>query len=81
MPGPLYHLIARGNQRRRAFREAADHRRYLELLARYQQRHGATLYAYALLPTHLHLLLSPERLALSNTMQALQQGHEIARSG
>lgn len=73
VPGALYHVIARGNQRRTIFRDAGDYRRYLDLLARYQQRHGFTLYAYVLLPNHLHLLLSPGRFALSKTMQALQQ--------
>lgn len=73
VPGALYHVIARGNQRRTIFRDAVDYRRYLDLLARYQQRQGFTLYAYVLLPNHLHLLLSPGRFALSKTMQGLQQ--------
>ncbi len=71
--GALYHVIARGNQRRTIFQDAVDYRRYIDLLARYQQRHGFTLYAYVLLPNHLHLLLSPGRLSLAKTMQGLQQ--------
>lgn len=73
IPGALYHVIARGNRKQTIFRDAVDYRRYVDLLARYQQRHGFTLYAYALMPNHLHLLLSPERLPLSKTMQGLQQ--------
>jgi REP element-mobilizing transposase RayT len=71
--GALYHVIARGNQRHTTFRNAVDYRRYIDLLARYQQRHGFTLYAYVLMPNHLHLLLSPGRLLLAKTMQGLQQ--------
>lgn len=71
--GALYHVIARGNQRRPIFRDAGDYRRYLALLARYQERHGFTLYAYVLMPNHLHLLLAPGRRALAKTMQGLQQ--------
>lgn len=73
IPGALYHVIARGNRRQPIFQDAVDYRRYLDLLARYQQRHGATLYAYALMPNHLHLLLSPGRLSLAKTMQGVQQ--------
>lgn len=54
-------MLARGNQRRTIFRDASGYRRYAELLARYQQRHGFTLYAYVLIPNHLHLLISPTR--------------------
>jgi REP element-mobilizing transposase RayT len=75
IPGALYHVIARGNQRRTIFKDPADYRRYIELLVRYQQRHGFTLYAYVLMPNHLHLLVSPGRLALSKTMQGLQQSY------
>lgn len=71
--GALYHVLARGNQRRPIFRDAVDYRRYLDLLARYQERHGFTLYAYVLMPNHLHLLLAPGRLPLAKTMQGLQQ--------
>ena len=73
VPGTLYHVIARGNQRRHIFRDEADYQRYTELLAGYQQRHGFTLYAYVLMPNHLHLLVSPQRLSLAKTMQGLQQ--------
>ena len=53
VPGALYHVIARGNQRRTIFRDAVDYQRYVDFLARYQQRHGFTLYAYVLMPNHL----------------------------
>ena len=33
VPGTLYHVIARGNQRRHIFRDEADYQRYTELLA------------------------------------------------
>ncbi len=43
--GGLYPVIARGNQRCPIFRDAVDYRRYVDLLARYQERHGFALYA------------------------------------
>ena len=73
VPGTLYHVIARGNQRRHIFRDETDYRRYTELLAHYQQRHGCALYAYALMPNHLHLVISPQRHSLAKSMQGLQQ--------
>jgi putative transposase len=75
IPGALYHVIARGNQRQTLFRDTADYSRYEALLARYQQRHAYTLHAYVLMPNHLHLLLSPARVSLAKTMQGLQQSY------
>jgi len=72
-PSALDDVIARGNQRRTIFWDATDSRRYADLLARYQQRHGFTLYAYVLMPNHVRLLLSPEQVSLAKTLQAPEQ--------
>lgn len=71
-PGACYHVISRGNQRQRLFHDDADHAAYLERLAHYQQRYEVTLYAYVLMPNHVHLLLETGTTPLAKVMQGLQ---------
>jgi len=70
--GALYHVIARGNKGQRVFRREADFELYLKLLKDYKQELGFLLYAYALMPTHVHLLLESGDTPLSGLMQRLQ---------
>lgn len=76
-PGALYHVISRGNQRQKIFRAPADYTRYCHLLARYQHRYGFSLYAYVLMPTHIHLLVETGLTPLSKVMQGLQQSYTL----
>jgi len=75
VPGGLYHVVARGNQRRHVFRRDSDYEAYLARLHRYQERYGFILYAYVLMPNHVHLLLEPTDVPLSRVMQGVQQSY------
>ena len=74
-PGLLYHVIARGNQRQSTFLDDQDYRAYLTRLATYRIRYGVILYAYCLMPNHVHLLLQPSDAPLAKFMQGLQQSY------
>src|SRR6266496_1564617 len=54
-PGAVYHVIARGNERRAVFWEDRDRELYLERLEHYQKRFGFRVYAYCLMTNHIHL--------------------------
>ncbi len=56
-PGALYHVIARGNQGETPFRETEGYRLYLKFLGEYKEDFGFLLYAYVLMPSHVHLLI------------------------
>ena len=71
-PAALYHVIARGNQRQVIFSDERDFRTYLSYLSEYKDKHSFRLYAYALMETHLHLLLEVGGSPLSKVMQVLQ---------
>ena len=73
--GLLYHVIVRGNQRRKTFRDDRDYQAYLDRLARYQAKFGVKVYAYCLMPNHVHLLVEVSTEPLSKFMQGLQQGY------
>jgi len=74
-PGVLYHVIVRGNQRQKTFVNPADYQNYLEKLAAYRRRYDVTVYAYCLMPNHVHLLLECGRIPLGKFMQGLQQSY------
>ena len=71
-PTALYHVIARGNQRQAVFLDEKDFRTYLSFLAEYKTKHSFHLYTYALMKSHLHLLMPVEETPLSKIMQILQ---------
>lgn len=75
VPGLLYHVIARGNQRQATFLTDLDYRAYLGRLATYRKRYGVSLYAYCLMPNHVHLLVQTSEPPLSKFMQGLQQSY------
>lgn len=74
-PGVLYHVLARGNHKQRTFLTDTDYRAYLERLSRYRQRLGVIVYAYCLMPNHVHLLVETRSEPLSKFMQGLQQSY------
>lgn len=69
--GALYHVISRGNQRQKIYKDDVDYRRFETLLDEVIQRHSLVLYAYVLMPNHFHLLLEVGRAPLSKAMQSL----------
>jgi REP element-mobilizing transposase RayT len=75
LSGGLYHILARGNQRRLVFRDPRDYGAYLDRLGRYQERYRFTLLAHVLMPNHVHLLLETGSVPLSKIMQGLQQSY------
>jgi putative transposase len=66
--GTVTHVIARGNERRPLFRDDADRERYLELLGQACGRHGARVFAYCLMPNHVHLALQTGEVPLSRVV-------------
>jgi putative transposase len=70
-PGALYHVISRGNQRQRLFKDEPDYRRFETLLSETIKGHSLTLYAYVLMPNHIHMLIEVSRSPLAKAMQSL----------
>src|SRR5215475_13753556 len=74
-PGILYHVIVRGNQKQKTFLRDSDYQAYLERLGRYRRRWGVIVYAYCLMPNHVHLLVETGSQPISKFMQGLQQSY------
>lgn len=76
-PGTLHHLIARGNERREVFRDDVDREDYLDRIARYGQRFGLRVFAYCLMPNHVHLAVQQGSRELSAFMHVLQSSYTL----
>jgi putative transposase len=70
-PGALYHVIVRGNKGQRVFRREEDFKLFIKLLREYKESFGFLLYAFALMPTHVHLLMETNERPLSGFMQRI----------
>ncbi len=55
------HIVQRGNNRQTCFRNDADYRLYLDLLAAACGRHSCDVHAYVLMTNHVHILLTPNQ--------------------
>jgi REP element-mobilizing transposase RayT len=71
-PGLHYHVIARGNHREPIFLEDADYRAYLSRLTTYRERYAVSIYAYCLMPNHVHLVVQTRHANLARFMHGLQ---------
>jgi putative transposase len=58
--GGIYHVINRGNGKRRIFRKDEDYQAFLKVLAGGLKRHPVELLAFCVLSNHWHLLLWPK---------------------
>ncbi len=72
--GGVYHVLARGNDRRRLFATEGDRHRYLALVRQYTQQYQVAVFHYCLMTNHVHLLLQPltDGAALTKAMHGLQ---------
>ena len=59
IPGLPHHVTQRGNRREAIFFEDGDHEVYLNLLAEQACKAGVAVWAYCLMPNHVHLILKP----------------------
>jgi len=70
-PGAIHHVTGRGNAGRRIYRDDADKRRFLELLAQVAERRAWLCHAYCLMDNHYHLLVETVAANLGVGMQWL----------
>jgi REP element-mobilizing transposase RayT len=75
--GVVYHVLNRGNGRRRLFHSPGDYADFVALLRRAKDAvPGIEVLAYCLMPNHWHLVLRPRRAGdLSRFVQRLLTGH------
>ena len=77
LEGVYYHVMIRGNQKQRVFLEDRDFEKYLGLLKRYKRKYKFKMYAWCLMPNHVHLILEVNK---PTELAKIMQGLNIAYS-
>ncbi|MBN1548248.1 MAG: transposase [Syntrophaceae bacterium] len=58
--GYPHHITQRGNRRQQTFFNDEDYAAYLALLSEWTRKHSLDVWAYCLMPNHVHLIVVPE---------------------
>lgn len=69
--GAVCHIIQRGNNRQRIFKEEGDYEKFLSLIVKYRSKYGFDIYNYCLMSNHLHLLM---KVTIGKDLPKLMQG-------
>ena len=79
VPGYPHHVIQRGNRRQATFFQTADYRLYLQILREQCTRFNVDVWAYCLMPNHVHLVVVPtDGEALSKTIGTTHRRYTVA---
>lgn len=71
--GMPHHITQRGNRRQQTFFSDDDYRAYIGLMAEWCEKHGVEIWAYCLMPNHIHLIAVPSE---KNTLRlAIGEAH------
>jgi putative transposase len=73
VPGLPHHVTQRGNRGDRIFFEEGDYSLYRDLIAGACRKAGVAVWAYCLMPNHVHLILVPDDAA--GLARALADAH------
>ena len=76
-PGALHHIICRGIDRRKIFRNDGDRDNFLSRFGDILKETKTECYAWALIPNHFHLLLRTGKVPISTTMRRLLTGYAM----
>jgi putative transposase len=60
VPGLPHHITQRGNRRQQTSFLPGDYAAYLELMAHWCRQEGVEVWAYCLMPNHVHLIAVPQ---------------------
>jgi putative transposase len=55
--GYIYYILTRGNNRQDIFKGEEDYRKFIDIVRSYKEKYLFTLYHYALMANHVHLIL------------------------
>ena len=77
-PGALHHIIARGIERGKIFRDITDYNNFLERFGGIIQETKTHCFAWALIHNHFHLLLKTGLVPIATVMRRLLTGYAIS---
>lgn len=71
----LYHITARGNEKRKIFLSKADRERFKDYLRDVEEKYRFILHAYVLMDTHVHLIGQTPLANLSQVMHYISSSY------
>ena len=72
-PGAMHHIIVRGIDRQKLFKNDEDRNNFLSRLSVILTETKTDCYAWALIPNHFHLLLRTGNVSISKVMRRLSE--------
>ncbi len=76
-PGALHHIICRGIERKKIFRDDKDRDRFIERLGDILLDTSTSCYAWTLLGNHFHILLKTGTVPIATVMRRLLTGYAV----
>lgn len=76
-PGFIYHIIARGIERRAIFADELDSKAFIDRLSAILIDTGTPIYAFSLIPNHFHLLIRRTKQPASTVMSRLLTSYAL----
>jgi putative transposase len=73
VPGLPHHVTQRGNRREAIFFEDGDQQLYCDMLGEQLRKFRVEVWAYCLMPNHVHLILTPQ--GADGMSRALGEAH------
>lgn len=67
----IYHVMMRGVNKQKIFHNSVDSRMFLRSLQKYKEKCGYKVYAYCLMPNHIHLLIGAGNEPLDHSIKRL----------
>jgi len=77
-PGAVQHIIVRGIERKKIFRNVSDRKNFLARLRIIVSESHTTCYGWALIPNHAHLLLRTGTIPIATVMRRLLTGYAVS---
>ncbi|MDP8262375.1 MAG: transposase [Candidatus Ancaeobacter aquaticus] len=74
-PGALYHVTARGNERKNIFGSERDNEKFLSYIESAHDKFGLIVHAYCLMPNHYHLLIETPHSNLCKCMHFINSSY------
>ena len=76
-PGALHHIIIRGIEKRKIFEDDNDRYQFIKRLGHILTEAETPIYAWALIPNHVHLLLKTGLTPIATIMRRLLTGYAV----
>jgi REP element-mobilizing transposase RayT len=76
-PDAIYHIMARGNEKKVIFWDNNDYKKFLFYLGEGSKAYRFITFAYILMPNHYHLILQTKESNLSKAMHLLNTAYTV----